>query len=347
MSYYNIINYDNPIPTTNPNPNPNILHEVSKYLEYIKSDNNQRETKRVNKNQIHLESIPEDKKLNRFENKGLTDNINNDKETKDKARKGLLLLLNKMSNNNFCPEIKDLFEEMKIDKRDNYNNKKEQLNNKNFTRQNLIAKPNKTVTMNTNKESHSNSLKDEDIFKIKFTNSSNGITLLNKNVDNNIDNQIKLTFNKKNKKKKYDKERTRLNEEIIKRKKVYKNDILESEFIYFYDEEVEKMNYYNFKSNNKKQLLNLNNDGVVIEKKKKRRKTEEAFTTSWKRNDSTSKSNMINKNFVISEKINSELPKNNNGKNSYQRSSIKAPVNLDLIKINNYGVMNESSSDNK
>lgn len=44
---------------------------------------------------------------------GLTENIKDDFELKNKARKGLLYILNKMSNGKSCPEIKNYFKEMK------------------------------------------------------------------------------------------------------------------------------------------------------------------------------------------------------------------------------------------
>ncbi len=91
-----------------------IKDEIYEYLEKIRpARGNNNKIKHYKK--IPLDTIPEDK-MKISGTPGLTDNIANDYENKDKARKGLLYLLNKLSGDTFCPEVKDYYYDLRENK---------------------------------------------------------------------------------------------------------------------------------------------------------------------------------------------------------------------------------------
>jgi hypothetical protein len=260
----------------------NINEEICSLLDSIKPATTTRDkSKQFFKNK-QLETIPEDKvktsKVNAL--KGLTDNILNDYETKDKARKGLMYLLNRMSGNTFCPEIREYFEELKenhIVQKENMNRRDsgkkiiDLANNKSLKRQNFIEKFDPNVA--GNKDLKKDKSNEEDIFKINFRPSNKGkatLTVLKNNEaqesnSNNItSNAMRLTFSKKrtktvNKQDKFDNNYFQA--------KAYKNDIIEKElFLYYSDEEVENTN--KFLQNTKKKPT-IKRESISKKKRKK------------------------------------------------------------------------------
>jgi hypothetical protein len=204
-----------------------------------------------------LEIIPEDKShLDKnksiTQNKGLTENILNDFETKEKARKGLLFLMNKISGNTFCPEIIYYFNNLK---KENLQNKKEMQSqimkeeekeisklpliksNSNLKRQNLIE----------NKISKFR-IDEEEIFKLNCEPSQVVTLTLKKNNKSEEKNLVKLKKRKNDNVKKIYNSMPRFFPE-----KKYKNDISarDKEFkLYFSnDEDVDNNVYKNKKFN--------------------------------------------------------------------------------------------------
>jgi hypothetical protein len=150
--------------------------EIYNYLVDTKNGIYSNNKKKYKKNGFEedLDTIPEDKKINPIPVKGLDDNNNNDHELKSKARKGLLLLLNKMSGGSFCPDInkyfKKLHEEHEINLRTSRKETKKVvdvpgINNKTIRRQNYIDKLETVKDLKNNE-----SIKDEDILKLNLRN---------------------------------------------------------------------------------------------------------------------------------------------------------------------------------
>jgi len=191
-----------------------------------------------------LEIIPEDrshtdKKKSITQNKGLTENILNDFETKEKARKGLLFLMNKISDNTFCPEIIHYFNNLK---KENLQNKKELENqiikeeekenskvpliksNSNLKRQNLIESKISKFRVG-----------EEEIFKLNCEPSQVATHTLKKNNKSEEKNIVKLNKRKNDNFKKIYSSLPKYFPE-----KKYKNDISakDKEFkLYFSDDE--------------------------------------------------------------------------------------------------------------
>jgi hypothetical protein len=265
--------------------------EIYNYIQQIKPYVNTKDkAKNLNKNK-QLEIIPEDKVksgLTREANKGLTDNILNDYETKNKARKGLLYLLNNLSSNQFCPEIKTYFQELK----DSHHLKLEQENNaqqgrkvfdnnKNFMRQNFIERHD-TIKDSTARE---HSIRDDDIYKINNfnrgtnTNTKGGEKNTNSQGNNSSNKPIQFTFKKRTKN--FDKENDRKNTEgcpaddgdFYFKEKTYKEDFQFKELLLFYDEHEVENSRRKYQKGGKDFLLNqLSNHNRKRSKRKKQHK---------------------------------------------------------------------------
>lgn len=225
----------------------NMVDEIYNFLENIKPQtiNTKDRAKQFYKNKQGLDVIPEDKVKTKTagEYKGLTDNIVNDFENKDKARKGLLYLLNKLSKGTFCPEIKEYFDEMRESRgreRGSFKEKRDKIkseeNQKNLRRQNFLEGHNQDKVANE-------TIKDDELFKLNFRNNQNkdkGILKQLNTLNNNMG--VKpITFKQrtKSRKNKYNKD------EDVKYSncKIYKNDFSERELILFYsDDEIENSN---------------------------------------------------------------------------------------------------------
>ena len=75
------------------------------------------------------------KKITKFQTAPLlNEDITNDKDNRFTAKKGLLYLLNNLSNGTFCPDIEDYFKKMKEKKVEEFRDKIDNdLNNFNIT----------------------------------------------------------------------------------------------------------------------------------------------------------------------------------------------------------------------
>jgi hypothetical protein len=190
-----------------------------------------------------LDIIPEDKRTNpNVPIKGLDDNNSNDNDLKLKAKKGLLLLLNKMSTNAFCPDIRKYYKKLHEDHEQNLRTSRKDtkkvtdvggVNNKTIRRQNYIDKLESVKDLKNNE-----SIKDEDIIKLNLRNNEK------KNmISGNKSSYFSTTFKRKKTK---DRKPTMNNNPAVSTNKNYKNDIHDIDLKLFYSEsEIE---------NSKKQL---------------------------------------------------------------------------------------------
>ena len=102
-------------------------------LSYIKKLQNDNEKARLYGNKkTTREIIRNVKQKNTVDNKVLNDDITSDKEQRFAAKKGLLYLLNKLSNGTFCPDIEDYFLKLKEAKIEELKNKSSKLNENNM-----------------------------------------------------------------------------------------------------------------------------------------------------------------------------------------------------------------------
>lgn len=201
----------------------------------------------------NLETIHEDKvKAAKIgDSKGLDDNIWNDFDTKSKARKGLLLLLNKMSNGSFCPEIKTYFDKINKEQVDTATNvpkdsKKIIDNNKNLRRQNYIEKFETIKDLKI-----SDSIKDEDILKLNLRNNEKTNQMLNNKNPLHLNLRAKKNNKNDNKPDNYE------SKPLVK---VYKNDLLDGNPELFYsDDEID--------NNNNRKFVNIQNDRINSKRK--------------------------------------------------------------------------------
>lgn len=212
------------------------MEEICNFLESVKPKNTRDRTKTIIRAKQPLDTIPEslEKQTNK-KAEGLNDNILNDFENKDKARKGLLFLLNKLSNGNFCPEISEYFKELRENQiKENIFAAKKESNKKdvagkNLRRQNFLEK-----LTETKKEHIDNQSNEDEIFKVNFRNANKdkpAFTVLN------AINTKHITFKKRTKKNDFMTEKKQ-NEKSLKN---YKNDFNEKDLNLFYsDNEIEK-----------------------------------------------------------------------------------------------------------
>jgi hypothetical protein len=213
------------------------MEDIYNFLETVKPKNTRDRTKTLVRAKQPLDPIPES--LEKQKNKkaeGLNDNILNDFENKDKARKGLLFLLNKLSNGTFCPEINDYFRELRENQiKENISaakkdSSKKDVAGKNLRRQNFLEKLTETKKENIDIQSN-----EDEIFKVNFRNANKDkpvFTVLN------AINTKHITFKKRKKKNEFMAEKKQDDNKALK---TYKDDFNEKELNLFYsDKEIEK-----------------------------------------------------------------------------------------------------------
>ena len=147
-----------------------------------------------------------------------------DKDKRFNAKKGLLFLLNKLSNGNFCPDIEDYFKKMKEKKMEEFKNKiDDDINNFNFMDE-LDKKGRK-------KRSRDSSIK-------RLINS------MAENERNSSDNN-KVNYNFKKKENNKD-----IKEDIVIKK--YEDDLDENDLIQLYDKKELRDNLFHINYNKEK-----------------------------------------------------------------------------------------------
>ena len=130
--------------------------DILTYIQKVQNDNNKAKMLNQSKNQmpIQVERILTNKLIGGNDSTALNEDMTYDKDKRFTAKKGLLYLLNNLSNGTFCPDIEEYFakkkeakiEELKHKKNALENNKivnDDDLENNSNKKYNLIKKTNK------------------------------------------------------------------------------------------------------------------------------------------------------------------------------------------------------------
>ena len=102
------------VQTTNEISSP-INPEILTYIQKVQNDNDKVKVMKDSKNNmpIQVERIIQNKLMNINNFSGLNEDMTYDKDKRFTAKKGLLYLLNNLSNGTFCPDIEEYFSKMK------------------------------------------------------------------------------------------------------------------------------------------------------------------------------------------------------------------------------------------
>ena len=215
--------------------------EILTYIQKVQNDNEKNKIINQTKNNvpIQVERIITNKLINTTNYQGLNEDMTFDKDKRFAAKKGLLYLLNNLSNGTFCPDIEEYFSKMKEAKMEEFKHKS------------------RLMESNIRSGDDSDSKKKSGRRKNRET-SIKGII---NNIDNNIENN-QATENKKNyfrKNLEHDK-----GEEIGIKK--YENDYDADDLLNLYDKKEIKDNTFQINYNKEKLIRmklkneNKNND---------------------------------------------------------------------------------------
>ena len=218
--------------------------EILTYIQKVQNDNDKTKILNQTKNNmpIQVERIITNKLINTNNSPGLNEDMTYDKDKRFTAKKGLLYLLNNLSNGTFCPDIEEYFSKMKEAKMEEFKHKSRLLDS-----------------------NIKNSGDDSDVkrrsTKKKSTREPNYKRLLN-NMDNNIeDNQInegKKNFFRKN-------NNNEIRDEIGIKK--YEKDYDADDLKYLYDKKEIKDNTFQINFNKEKMIkMKLKNENKNNEK---------------------------------------------------------------------------------
>ena len=99
--------------------------EILTYIQKVQNDNEKSKNINQNKNNvpIQVERIITNKLINTNNYQGLNEDMTFDKDKRFAAKKGLLYLLNNLSNGTFCPDIEEYFSKMKEAKMEEFKHK--------------------------------------------------------------------------------------------------------------------------------------------------------------------------------------------------------------------------------
>ena len=99
--------------------------EILTYIQKVQNDNDKAKVLNQTKNNmpIQVERIITNKLINTNNSPGLTEDMTYDKDKRFTAKKGLLYLLNNLSNGTFCPDIEEYFSKMKEAKIEEFKHK--------------------------------------------------------------------------------------------------------------------------------------------------------------------------------------------------------------------------------
>jgi len=108
--------------------------EILTYIQKVQNDNDKVKVMKDSKNNmpIQVERIIQNKLMNINNFSGLNEDMTYDKDKRFTAKKGLLYLLNNLSNGTFCPDIEDYFLKLKEAKIEELKNKSSKLNENNM-----------------------------------------------------------------------------------------------------------------------------------------------------------------------------------------------------------------------
>ena len=131
--------------------------DILTYIQKVQNDNNKAKMLNQSKNQmpIQVERILTNKLIGGNDSTALNEDMTYDKDKRFTAKKGLLYLLNNLSNGTFCPDIEEYFAKMKEAKIEELKHKKNALeNNKIVNDDDLENNSNKKYNLikKTNKE---------------------------------------------------------------------------------------------------------------------------------------------------------------------------------------------------
>ena len=99
--------------------------EILTYIQKVQNDNDKTKILNQTKNNmpIQVERIITNKLINTNNSPGLNEDMTYDKDKRFTAKKGLLYLLNNLSNGTFCPDIEEYFSKMKEAKMEEFKHK--------------------------------------------------------------------------------------------------------------------------------------------------------------------------------------------------------------------------------
>jgi hypothetical protein len=99
--------------------------EILTYIQKVQNDNDKSKVLNQTKNNmpIQVERIITNKLINTNISTGLNEDMTYDKDKRFTAKKGLLYLLNNLSNGTFCPDIEEYFSKMKEAKMEEFKQK--------------------------------------------------------------------------------------------------------------------------------------------------------------------------------------------------------------------------------
>ena len=217
--------------------------EILTYIQKVQNDNEKSKILTQNKNNvpIQVERIITNKLINTNNYQGLNEDMTFDKDTRFAAKKGLLYLLNNLSNGTFCPDIEEYFSKMKEAKMEEFKHKSRLL------------------------ESNIRSGDDSDGKKKggRKKNRESSIKRLINNIGNNIENN-QGTENKKNYFRKNNLEHGGGDEIGIKK---YENDYDAEDLLNLYDKKEIKDNTFQINYNKEKMIrMKLKNENKNNEK---------------------------------------------------------------------------------
>lgn len=269
--------------------NPLISEDIIRYIEKIKPTNSR--TRIISKKK-QLDAIPENATVPKLEQKGLNDNINIDADFKDKAKKGLLYLLNKLSGNKFCPEIDSYFEQVKKEKRANrllmedaeaQSIKKNEIS-KNLRRQNFIDKfePRNLLKKQS----------DDDFLKINTKKGTFSLVNQGKQAQNNAVPVKPISLNLKRRSEMNENNRNEKNEYAKRNLKSFKEDLTDKDLELFFCHSDVLNTYRKFEISNEKRLLKESTSPNLSSKRKQRRKKQESSKFKQIKSQTLNKSNI-------------------------------------------------------
>ena len=216
--------------------------EILNYIQKVQNDNEKSKilTQTKNNMPIQVERIITNKLINTNNYQGLNEDMTFDKDTRFAAKKGLLYLLNNLSNGTFCPDIEEYFSKMKEAKMEEFKHKSRLL------------------------ESNIKSGDDWDGKKRSIRKKNRDSTL--KKLINNIGNSIENNQTQENKKNYFKKNEHENNEDIGLKK--YENDYDADDLINLYDKKEIKDNTFQINYNKTKLIkMKLKNENKNNENK--------------------------------------------------------------------------------
>ena len=217
--------------------------EILTYIQKVQNDNDKVKILNQTKNNmpIQVERIITNKLINSNVSPGLSEDMTFDKDKRFAAKKGLLYLLNNLSNGTFCPDIEEYFSKMKEAKMEELKHKSRLLDT------NLKSGDDSDAKKKGGRKKNNR----EPTFKRLLNNMDN-------NMENNQVNENKKNYFRKN-------VGNEIGEEIGIKK--YENDYDADDLINLYDKKQIKDNTFQINYNKEKMIkMKLKNENKINEK---------------------------------------------------------------------------------